>query len=77
MIGNPCEEEKSGGQTVCDTAQKSDDSCCDGSDFVIHSTDKGDIPDWTFTELAEHARKNRCDMVELLKGRISITEIAV
>lgn len=74
IIESTQQEEKAGGgaQTVCDTVQKSDDGNC-----VIHSADKGDTSDWTFLELAEYVKKNRCDMVELLKDKISITEVVV
>ena len=44
---------------------------------VTYSADKGDNSDWSFMELAELAKRNRCDMLSLLKGKISITEIAV
>lgn len=44
---------------------------------VTHSGNKGDSSGWTFMELADMAKKNRCDMLSLLKGKISITEIAV
>ena len=44
---------------------------------VVHSADKDADDGWSFIELAEQAKRDQCDMVELLKGRISITEIAV
>lgn len=44
---------------------------------VTYLADKEDDSGWTFMELAEQAKKNRCDMLSLLIGRISITEIAV
>lgn len=53
------------------------DKAEDNVEPVIYSEDKGDSSDWTFMELAERAKKNRCDMLSLLKGKISITEIAV
>lgn len=78
MIGSTQQEEKAKGEeqtspdaTVCNTVQ-SDDSDC-----VIHLADKNDTSDWTFSELAVYAKQNKCDMVELLKGKISITEIVV
>lgn len=78
MIGRSQQKEKPKGagqtssyETVYDTVQKSDNDC------VIHSADKGDVPDWTFLELAEYAKRNQCDVLSLLKGKISITEIAV
>lgn len=46
-------------------------------DAATHSAHKNEIPDWTFVELMELAKKEQCDMVELLKGKIPITEIAV
>lgn len=44
---------------------------------VMYSADKSGDPDWSFMELAEQAKRNRCDMLSLLKGKISITEIEV
>ncbi len=49
----------------------------DNREPVTYSADKGDSSDWSFVELAEQAKRNRCDMLSLLKGKISITEIAV
>ena len=49
----------------------------DSMEPVIYSADKSGDPDWSFMELAEQAKRNRCDMLSLLKGKISITEIAV
>ena len=46
-------------------------------DAVTYSADKNAISEWTFMELMEQAKKKQCDMVELLKGKIPITEIAV
>lgn len=43
----------------------------------ISSENKNIDYDWTFMKLAEQAKKEQADMVELLKGKISITEIAV
>ena len=53
------------------------DKAEDNVEPVTYSADKGDSSDWTFMELAEQAKKNHCDMLSLLKGKISITEIAV
>ena len=53
------------------------DKAEDNVEPVIYSADKGDSSEWSFMELAEQAKKNRCDMLSLLKGKISITEIAV
>ncbi len=42
------------------------------------SSENKDIDyDWSFAELAELAKKKQLDIVELLKGKISMTEIAV
>lgn len=74
MIGRSQQKEKeqtSSYETVYDTVQN------DNNDCVMHSADKGDVPDWTFLELAEYAKRNQCDVLSLLKGKISITEIAV
>lgn len=78
MIGRSQQEEKPKGEghtpsdeTVYDTVQNDDNDC------VMHSADKGNVPDWTFMELAEYAKRNQCDVLSLLKGKISITEIAV
>lgn len=49
----------------------------DSMEPVMYSVDKSGDPDWSFMELAEQAKRNRCDMLSLLKGKISITEIAV
>lgn len=53
------------------------DKAEDNVEPVTYSADKGDSSDWTFMELAEQAKKNHCDMLSLLKGKISITEVAV
>lgn len=53
------------------------DRTVDNREPVTYSADKGDSSDWSFMELAEQAKRNRCDMLSLLKGKISITEIAV
>ena len=53
------------------------DKAEDNVEPVTYSVDKGDNSEWSFMELAELAKKNRCDMLSLLKGKISITEIAV
>ena len=50
------------------------------SETVIHLADKADQccpSDWTFIQLAEQAKKGNKDMLSLLKGKISITEVAV
>ena len=36
-----------------------------------------DGEDWSLVELAEYTKKNQVDMVELLRERVSVTEIAV
>lgn len=53
------------------------DKAEDNVEPVTYSADKGDSSEWSFMELAEQAKKNRCDMLSLLKGKISITEVAV
>ena len=53
------------------------DKAEDNVEPVTYSVDKGDGSEWNFMELAELAKKNRCDMLSLLKGKISITEVAV
>lgn len=57
--------------------QKEDGSTVENDTVDIHSANKNSITDWNFTELAELAKRDNCDMVDLLKGKISITEIAV
>ncbi len=66
------EEQKADSENVSNTVRTEADS-----EAVIYSADKGVDADWTFMELAEQAKKNQCDVVSLLKGKISITEIAV
>lgn len=46
-------------------------------EVVVFSADRNGDVEWNFMELAEQAKKNGCYVVELLKGKISITEIAV
>ena len=53
------------------------DSMKNNEQAVIFSADKEADSDWTFMELADMAKKDRSDMLSLLKGKISITEIAV
>lgn len=49
----------------------------DSMEPVTYLADKSGDPDWSFVELAEQAKRNRCDMLSLLKGKISIIEIVV
>ena len=85
VIGNSGQEER---QETGILSQKADsnrdgratggiDKAEDNVESVIYSADKCDSSGWSFMELAELAKKNRCDMLSLLKGKISITEIAV
>lgn len=84
-VGNSGQEER---QETGILSQKADsnrdgratggiDKAEDNVESVIYSADKCDSSGWSFMELAELAKKNRCDMLSLLKGKISITEIAV
>ncbi len=75
IIGNCLQKENTehSNDTDGDLTDKAEDS----KEAVIHSVDKSDTSDWTFIELAEEAKKNQCDMLSLLKGKVSITEIAV
>ncbi len=88
IIGSCQQEEKAGSEELPKEEQES--ASCADSDMMSHadgqgskeeavtfSADKGGDADWTFMELAEQAKKNQCDVVSLLKGKISITEIAV
>ena len=84
MIGNCQQEEKAGNNGLPKEEQEADGKNVGGTDraevnaeAVTYSADKNTDADWTFVELVEQVKKNRCDMVELLKGKISITEIAV
>lgn len=45
--------------------------------IVQHPIDMETVGEWIFSELAEVAKKKQMDMVQLLRGKISITEIAV
>lgn len=71
ILSQEADSDKDGRTT--DSIDKAEDSV----EPVTYSADKGDSSDWTFMELAELAKKNHCDMLSLLKGKISITEIAV
>ena len=42
-----------------------------------HITNKGSAENWSFTELAKLSKQMQLDMVELLDGRVSVTEITV
>ena len=47
-------------------------------DFVEeHPASKGIDMDWSFEELMKEAKKSNVDMLELLQGKISITEVVV
>ena len=47
-------------------------------DFVEeHPASKGIDMDWSFEELMKEAKKSNVDMLELLQGKISITEVMV
>jgi len=88
IIGS-CQQEEKAGSGELPKEEQEEGSCAD-SDMMSHadrqggneeavtfSADKGGDADWTFMELAEQAKRNRCDVVSLLRGKISITEIAV
>ena len=49
----------------------------DEKETVINLADKNDGSDWNFMELVKQAKENGCDIVSLLKGKVSITEIVV
>lgn len=75
IISNCLQEEKT------ETPDNIDNSLVEkaenGRKAVIFSADKDKDSDWSFMELADIAKKNRCNMIELLRGRISITEVVV
>ena len=75
IIGNIQQEEKTedSNNTDINLAEKAEDSM----EAVTFSADRGDDSGWTFMDLAEQAKKDRSDMLSMLKGKISITEIAV
>ncbi len=75
IASNIQQEEKAGDSdnVYSDLIDKSEDD----KEAVTHSADKCNTSDWTFMELAEQAKRSRCDMLSLLKGKISITEVAV
>lgn len=88
IIGNCQQEEKAGSEEL--PKEEQEEGSCSNSDMmshadrqegngeaVIYSADKSGDADWTFMELAEQAKRNQCDVVSLLRGKISITEIAV
>ena len=62
------------GGNATDSAGRKETS---SEEAVIYSADKGHDDGWSFMGLAEQAKRNQSDMVALLKGRISITEIVV
>ena len=45
--------------------------------IVQHPIDMGTIEEWSFSDLANEAKKKEMDMVQLLRGKISITEVGV
>ncbi|MBD5451206.1 MAG: AAA family ATPase [Lachnospiraceae bacterium] len=71
IIGNCLQEEKA------EDSSNLLDRTENGKETVIFLADKENDSDWTFVELADRAKKDRSDMLSLLKGKISITEIAV
>lgn len=75
IISNFLQEEKTedSNNTDMNLAEKAEGS----TEAVTFSADRGDDSGWTFIDLAEQAKKDRSDMLSLLKGKISITEIAV
>lgn len=42
-----------------------------------HITNKSCTEDWTFIELAKLSKQMKRDMVELLVGQVSVTEIMI
>lgn len=76
-VNNSGQEEKKGNSVLPQETDIEDVGTEDSGETVTFSADKETDFDWTFMELAEQAKWNRCDIVELLKGKISITEIAI
>lgn len=85
IIGNCLQEENKVNGVVSQESGIEGDGGTTGSigktegsrETVTFSADKETDSDWTFMELADMAKKDRSDMLSLLKGKISITEIAV
>ena len=83
VVGDYMQKETEGTEAAqsavsLDTMPKTEEEDFALDDEVItHLADKGDCAEWSFMELAEEAKSRQCDMVELLKGKIIITEIAV
>ena len=67
MLGETSEKKEENGKEI--TRQP---------DFVEeHQASKGIDMDWSFEELMKEAKKSNVDMLELLQGKISITEVVV
>ncbi len=68
-------------QVIAETAEKKEEIAKEitkASDFVEeHPASKGNSVDWSFEELMKEAKKSNMDMLELLQGKISITEVVV
>lgn len=80
VLGGSQQEERAGNNDSIKEERKADSenvSNIDRSEAATYSADKSGDSGWTFMELAEQAKKDRSDMLSLLKGKISITEIAV
>ena len=75
IIGNYPQEEKT--EDSNDSDGELTGRAEDSKEAVVYSADKEADSGWSFMELAEQAKRNRCDVLSLLKGKVSITEIAV
>ena len=59
------------------TKENGDRAAITEESIIQHPTENKQIESWSFMDFAEQAKKGHSDMLELLKGKISITEIAI
>lgn len=62
-------------RVVVETLQKKEESVVNSVDVYI--TNKDCTDDWSFTEFAKISKQMKKDMMELLNGKVSVTEVVV
>jgi hypothetical protein len=59
------------------SVKKEDDNKISDGCIEEHSANRDIEQEWSFVELAEKSKKEKIDIIKLLEGKVSITEILV
>ena len=60
---------------ISETSEKKENIAIDHDFVEEHPVSKSMDMEWSFVELMKEAKKGNVDMMELLQGKISITEV--